>query len=55
MEMGVQSYQLAEVSPGFYERTTPALVMVGHWSLTFEVTPPLQQPFTVQFVDRATG
>ena len=55
MEMGVQSYQLTERSPGLYERVTPALVMVGHWGLTFEFTPPLQQPFTVQLVDRATG
>ena len=55
MEMGTQTYQLPEVSSGLYQRDAPALVMVGHWSLTFEVTPPLQQPFTVQFVDRATG
>jgi YtkA-like protein len=54
MEMGVQSYQLAEVSPGLYEGTTPALVMVGNWGLTFEFTPPRQHPFTVQLFDRAT-
>jgi hypothetical protein len=29
--------------------------MVGHWGLSFEVTPPGQQPFTVVFVDRTTG
>jgi hypothetical protein len=29
--------------------------MVGHWGLSFEVTPPGRQPFTVVFVDRTTG
>jgi copper transport protein len=55
MEMGTQTYQLQEVSPGLYERAAPALVMVGHWSLAFEITPPKQEPFTVLFVDRASG
>jgi copper transport protein len=55
MEMGRQSYQLRETSPGLYERSLPALVMVGHWGLSFEITPPGKAPFTVLFVDRATG
>jgi copper transport protein len=55
MEMGDQTYQLAEVSPGLYQRAAPALVMVGHWGLSFEVTPPGEEPFTVLFVDRASG
>jgi copper transport protein len=55
MEMGDQTYQFQEVSPGLYERVTPALVMVGHWGLSFEVTPPGQEPFTVVLVDRASG
>jgi copper transport protein len=55
MEMGEQRDQLQEVSPGLYQRATPALVMVGHWGLSFEVTPPGQEPFTVLLVDRATG
>jgi copper transport protein len=55
MEMGEQSYQLQETSPGLYQRSTPALVMVGHWGLSFEVTPPGKEPFTVLLVDRATG
>jgi copper transport protein len=55
MEMGVQTYQLREVSPGLYQRDAPALVMVGHWSLSFEITPPHQAPFTVLLVDRANG
>jgi copper transport protein len=55
MEMGTQSYQLPEVAPGVYERALPALVMVGHWALTFEVTPPKQAPFEVLLIDRAAG
>jgi copper transport protein len=55
MEMGEQTYQFQETSPGLYQRSTPALVMVGHWGLSFEVTPPGKEPFTVLLVDRATG
>jgi copper transport protein len=55
MEMGEQRNEFQEVSPGLYQRSTPALVMVGHWGLSFEVTPPGQEPFTVLLVDRATG
>jgi copper transport protein len=55
MEMGIQKYVLPELSPGLYERGAPALVMVGHWGLSFEITPPGQQPFTITFVDRTTG
>jgi copper transport protein len=55
MEMGEQTYVLQEVSPGLYQRALPALVMVGHWGLSFEVTPPGKEPFTVLFIDRATG
>jgi copper transport protein len=55
MEMGRQSYQLQERAPGVYQRSLPALLMVGHWGLGFEVTPPRGQPFTVQLVDRAAG
>ena len=55
MEMGDQTEQFREVSPGLYQRATPALVMVGHWGLSYEVTPPGAAPFTVLLVDRATG
>jgi copper transport protein len=55
MEMGTQSYQLQEVAPGLYQRAAPALVMVGHWGLAFEITPPGKEPFTVRLVDHATG
>ena len=55
MEMGDQTFQFQEVSPGLYQRATPALVMVGHWGLSYEVTPPGGEPFTVLLVDRASG
>jgi copper transport protein len=55
MEMGEQGYQLRETAPGVYSRTAPALVMVGHWGLTFQVVPPGGPPITVQLVDRANG
>jgi copper transport protein len=55
MEMGRQSEVLPENAPGIYERSAPALVMVGHWALSFEITPPGQQPFTITLVDRTTG
>jgi copper transport protein len=56
MEMGQQAYRLPETSPGTYEhRAVPALVMVGHWGLGFDVAIPGRQPFTVLLVDHATG
>jgi copper transport protein len=55
MEMGTQRYVLPERAPGLYERAAPALVMVGHWGLSFEITPPGQQPFTFTLIDRTTG
>jgi len=55
MEMGQQGYRLKETSPGVYSRSAPALVMVGHWGLDFNVEPPRAQPFSVLLVDRALG
>jgi copper transport protein len=55
MEMGSQSYVLREASPGVYAHSAPALVMVGHWGLSFQVTPQGKPPFTVLLVDRANG
>jgi copper transport protein len=55
MEMGSQSYALTETAPGVYSHSAPALVMVGHWGLNFDVTPPGKPPFSVLLVDRATG
>jgi copper transport protein len=55
MEMGSQSYALTETAPGVYSRSVPALVMVGHWGLSFDITPPGKAPFNVLLVDRANG
>jgi copper transport protein len=55
MEMGEQEYRLPETAPGTYERAAPALVMVGHWGLSFDIAVPGQAPFTVVLVDHATG
>jgi copper transport protein len=55
MEMGQQAYHLAETSPGVYAHSAPALVMVGHWALSFEIQPPGKQPFDVLLVDKANG
>jgi copper transport protein len=55
MEMGTQSYTLTETSPGTYSASLPALVMVGHWGLSFDVTPKNGTPFSVLLVDRANG
>jgi copper transport protein len=55
MQMPTQEYQLAESAPGIYTRKAPALVMVGHWGLTFTVTPKSGLPFTALVVDRAGG
>jgi copper transport protein len=55
MEMPSQSYRLSESAPGLYEHGAPALVMVGHWGLSFTVTPRGAKSFTVLLVDRANG
>ena len=55
MEMGEQSYRLDESRPGVFPKPAPALVMVGHWGLQFEVTPPGGKPFVVTLLDKASG
>jgi len=55
MEMPQQEYRLSEQSPGLYGHAAPALVMVGHWGLSFNVTPKSGTPFVVLLVDHATG
>jgi len=55
MEMGNQAYRLQETGPGTYSRAAHALVMVGHWGLSFNVTPPRGTAFNVLLVDRANG
>jgi copper transport protein len=55
MEMPTQEYQLTETAPGIYTRKAPALVMVGHWALSFTITPKGGRPFNALVVDRAGG
>ncbi len=55
MQMPTQEYQLTETAPGVYSRAAPALVMVGRWGLTFQVTPRNGPPFTALIVDQANG
>ena len=55
MQMPSQEFQLRETAPGVYTQRTPALVMVGHWGLTFNITPKGAPPFTATVVDHATG
>jgi len=55
MEMGEQSFRFPELRPGVYSKSAPALVMVGHWGLQFEVTPPGGKPFVVTLLDKANG
>jgi copper transport protein len=56
MEMPQQEYRLTETSPGVYTRKAPALVMVGHWGLSFNVAPKGgAPPFTALVVDHANG
>jgi copper transport protein len=55
MEMPTLSYDLPERSAGLYERSAPALVMVGRWAFTFDVEPPHGAPFRILLVDRANG
>jgi copper transport protein len=56
MEMGTQAYRLREVRPGVFERTSPALVMVGHWGIDFEIAPAgTTQQISVLLVDKAAG
>ena len=55
MEMTPQTYKLTETSPGTYAHAAPALVMVGHWGVAFDVTPTGRPPFDILLVDHATG
>ena len=55
MQMTNQEYQLTETAPGVYSHPAPALVMVGHWGLSFNVSPKNGAPFTAFIVDHATG
>ncbi len=55
MQMPQQEYQLAETRPGVYTRAAPALVMVGKWALSFQITPTSGPPFTALILDQANG
>jgi copper transport protein len=55
MEMGQQAYTLTEGPPGTYSRSAPALVMAGHWGLSFDVEPSGGAPFSAILVDKAEG
>jgi copper transport protein len=56
MDMSEQSYLLREAAPGFYRASQPALVMAGHWGLTYEVQPKgATAPFDVIVTDHAEG
>jgi copper transport protein len=55
MEMGQQAYRLRESAPGVYSRSAPALVMVGHWGLSFRAAPPGARPLDVVLIDKAAG
>jgi copper transport protein len=55
MQMPQQEYQLSEIRPGVYSRSAPALVMVGKWGLSYQVTPRGGPPFNVLIVDQANG
>jgi copper transport protein len=55
MEMGNQAFHLTETSPGVYTHAAPALVMVGHWGLSFDVSTKQGNEFTVLVVDKANG
>jgi copper transport protein len=55
MQMPQQEYQLTETQPGVYSRAAPALVMVGRWGLTFQISPRNGPSFTALIVDQANG
>jgi copper transport protein len=55
MQMPQQQYQLRETRPGLYSRAAPALIMVGKWGLSFQVSPPGGPPFSALIVDEASG
>ena len=38
-----------------YQRSRPALVMVGHWLLAYTIEIPGRKPIQLQVVDKAEG
>ena len=41
--------------PGVYRLVRPALVMVGHWALQFQIEPRGSPAFTIMLEDHAEG
>jgi copper transport protein len=54
MEMPAQEFRLRETAPGRYSISAPALVMVGHWALSFNATVG-GRALSVVLVDHAQG
>jgi copper transport protein len=55
MDMQELAYSLPQRQPGVFSRSAPALVMVGHWGLQYQITIPGKQPLDVLLVDKAGG
>jgi copper transport protein len=55
MQMQQQAFDFKQTAPGVFSRSAPALVMVGHWGISFQVQPPGKPPFTVIVLDKAGG
>jgi len=55
MDMQELAYSLPQRQPGVFSRLAPALVMVGHWGLQYQITIPGKQPLDVLLVDKAGG
>jgi hypothetical protein len=55
MDMGQQAFKLRETSPGVYRRSGMPLIMVGHWGVTFDVSPRAGAPYSFVVVDKANG
>ena len=55
MEMSPTAYRLSERSPAVYSNSAPALVMAGHWALSFSIRPASASPFSVLVLDSAGG
>ncbi len=55
MQMTNQEYQMTQSAPGVYSHSSPAFVMVGHWGLSFSVTPRGAPAFEALLVDHASG
>jgi copper transport protein len=55
MTMQQLAYHLPEHGAGSYSRSAPALVMVGHWGLAFDIRPPGGTALDVLILDRAGG